>query len=304
MTNVAYRALGEGVAREGLLLPIVTFEKQVIDGLHRLAACMEWQISPSFEAWDGHGSLIAHVANLNANRRHLTAAMRAAIAVELLPWLEKEAKERQRRHGGTAPGRAAGTLMENVPGVSRGPAREVAAKLCRVNSRYVSDLARVKGMAPEVFQKVHRGELKLKVALECINHWQEGMMAGAGQDDEGRRGDPGRAGPHVDPDAKEVEDNARSAVASDTRKGKRRPKNHRSAEDEPASPRWTPQAVEDRLTQLAEWLGRLPAVVEDAEFLGLARQLNPECRARCRERLLACRKALKRLIASLGGEEQ
>jgi hypothetical protein len=155
-----------------------------------------------------------------------------------------------------------------------------------------------------VFQKVHRGELKLKVALECINHWQEGMMAGAGQGDEDRRGDPGRAGPHVEPDAKEVEDNARGTMTPSGRTRKKRPKNHRSADDEQASPRWTPQAVEDRLTRLAEWLSGLPELVKDAEFLGLARQLNPERRARCRKRLLACRKALTRLIANLGGEEQ
>jgi hypothetical protein len=47
------------------------------------------------------------VVSHNLHRRHLTTAQRAALALDLLPKLEEEARERQVEHGGTAPGRPA-----------------------------------------------------------------------------------------------------------------------------------------------------------------------------------------------------
>ncbi|HLV01750.1 MAG TPA: hypothetical protein VKZ59_10825, partial [Acidobacteriota bacterium] len=53
----------------------------------------------------------------------------AAIATDILPMLEAEAKERQREHGGTAPGRPKETLTEKFPEVNQSESREQAARL-------------------------------------------------------------------------------------------------------------------------------------------------------------------------------
>lgn len=57
--------------------------------------------------------------------------------MDALPLLEAEAKERQRVHGRTAPGK---TLEAKMPQVNRAPqARDHAAKLMGTSPRYVSD---------------------------------------------------------------------------------------------------------------------------------------------------------------------
>jgi hypothetical protein len=131
-------------------------------------------ITPTFQAWDGGGSLVQHVTILNGPRRHLTAPQREAMAVELLPMLQQEAKERQRLHGRTAPGRQAGTLPANLPGVLAREAREVAARLCGASARNVSDLARVKDEDPAPFAEVFAGRLKVRQAVEALKSRRPG----------------------------------------------------------------------------------------------------------------------------------
>ena len=103
------------IKANGLHEPIWIHPKEgsIIDGRNRYRACQKAGVEPRYRRWNGKGSPIEFVISLNLKRRHLTPSQRAALAVDLLPMLEKEAKERRRRHGGTAPGRKA--LVEKSP---------------------------------------------------------------------------------------------------------------------------------------------------------------------------------------------
>jgi hypothetical protein len=114
MRGADYKALMESIRRVGLKVRILTWQGAIIDGLHRLRACMALGITPAFVEWDGEGSLAGQVAALNGPRRHSTPSLKAVMAVELLPWLGPQAKERQRLHGQTAPGRASRTVQEKI----------------------------------------------------------------------------------------------------------------------------------------------------------------------------------------------
>jgi hypothetical protein len=83
---------------------------------------------PQKVADGSEGSLINFVVSLNLKRRHLTSSQKAVIALDILPMLEAEAKERQRIHGDTAPGRGL-TLVQKVAPVIEGKARDHAARL-------------------------------------------------------------------------------------------------------------------------------------------------------------------------------
>ena len=94
------RALAEDIRQNGLLNPIVTLDGAILDGRNRLAACRIAGVKPRFVEWGGDGSPLAWVVAVNLVRRHLTASQRAVVAFELLPLLEAEAKDRQRRSPG------------------------------------------------------------------------------------------------------------------------------------------------------------------------------------------------------------
>jgi len=98
MTDEEYRGLLEDIKVNGLIDPIYLFEGKILDGRHRYRACLELETQPRFEEYQGD-SPVAFVISRNLKRRHLTESQRAALAVELLPYIEKEARERQVKAG-------------------------------------------------------------------------------------------------------------------------------------------------------------------------------------------------------------
>jgi hypothetical protein len=159
LRGTAFEAFKQDIAVNGQRDPIWTWKGKIIDGRNRYRACKELGIPPRFKEWSGNGSLVAFVISANLHRRHLNTSQRAAVAVDLLPWLEGEAKERQRRHGGTARGRKA-TLGAELPEVN-GRARDHAAVLLGTNGRTVSDAKKVKELDPALFEKVKAGEMRV-----------------------------------------------------------------------------------------------------------------------------------------------
>jgi len=115
-------------------------------------------------------SLIAFVVSVNLHRRHLTSSHRAGIATEVRPMLEEEAKERQKEHGGTAPGKPAENTGGNNSTSDDGKSRDAAAALLNTNPRYVSDAKRLKADAPEEFERVRRGEQSIGQAIAVADN--------------------------------------------------------------------------------------------------------------------------------------
>lgn len=152
-----FALLKADIDQHGLREPIVLHDGAILDGRNRYRACRELNIAPTTVAWDGVGTPETFVISMNLHRRHLTASQRAAIATRHLPNLKAKAKERQRRHAGTAPGKTAETLPEKVSGVS-GEARVEAARLLKTNPKYVSDAAQILTEAPEIFVQIEKGE--------------------------------------------------------------------------------------------------------------------------------------------------
>ena len=151
MDKPEFLGLVEDINENGLLDPIIRHDGKIVDGKHRLASCLIAGVKPRFVDWDGQGSLVSWIVSKNVFRRHLTASQRAAIALDLLPLLEKEAKERQRKGGRVA--KQCATLRD------AGKASEYAAKLTGSNSRYVEAVKTIQKQAPELVDEIRSGNL-------------------------------------------------------------------------------------------------------------------------------------------------
>lgn len=169
MSDQEYRLLRDDIAAHGLLEPIwIHPDGSIIDGRHRHKICLETETKPKFKTWKGDGSLVLFVLRLNGRRRDLTAGQKAAIAVGILPALEKEGKERQRLAGklsgrGTAR-EGEEKLVAKMP-QAIGKSRDHAAQHMAVSARYVSYAKKLSIDAPDLLQKVWVGIITITQAM-------------------------------------------------------------------------------------------------------------------------------------------
>lgn len=170
MDGASYEAFKADIAEHGQREPIVLHDGRIVDGRNRYRACKELGVEPKTIEWDGKGSLISFIVSVNLHRRDLSSSQKAMAAAEFLPMLEAEAKQRQKEHGATAPGKSSENhLGKDLPKCSDdGKAANQAAKLTGTNRQYVSDAKSIKEKSPEIAAKVKSGELTLPQAKNAV----------------------------------------------------------------------------------------------------------------------------------------
>ena len=119
-------ALASDIKKNGLREPITIYQGMILDGRNRYRACRKARVTPAFKEYKGEDP-IPFIVSKNLARRHLSDSQRALLAVQFLPQIEAEAKARM--------------LSGKHPRekVSQGRSTEIAAKLLKTNSKYVSD---------------------------------------------------------------------------------------------------------------------------------------------------------------------
>ena len=145
------KALAADIKANGLQNSVVLYEGKILDGRNRWLACKIAKVKPTFVQWKGQGSPVAWVISENLVRRHLTSSQRAVIALDILPLLEVEAKERL----------TLGKKLTRVSANGKGKASQIAARLTKSNSAYVAMLKAISKAAPELIGKVRAGDLSV-----------------------------------------------------------------------------------------------------------------------------------------------
>lgn len=180
--------LADDIGKNGQLVPVWIYDGMILDGRNRYAACKMAGIDPKTQTYTGDEPT-AFAVSMNDKRRHMTAGVRAAVAVELLPFFEADAKKRQ-KEAGKEFGRGQEKVPEKIPeaitktkGIQvnkkqEGEARFEAAKSVGVNDRYVQDAKKVKQEAPEVFDRLKAGKITLQdakreVAKIPVDDWRK-----------------------------------------------------------------------------------------------------------------------------------
>ena len=166
-----FDALVADIRRNGLLEPIWLHatEDSIVDGRNRYRACIACGATPRFRRWDGNGSLVGFVLSLNVYRRQLTSSQRAAVAVDALPMLEAEAKERQLS---TLKQNADSPLPKNLGNGGtdddrhNSEAAAQAAKMVGTNRTYVARAKALKQDRPDLYAEVAAGRLAIDKAAK------------------------------------------------------------------------------------------------------------------------------------------
>jgi hypothetical protein len=171
MSEEELAGLAEDIASRGELLePIVLYEGAVLDGRNRLEACRRAKVEPRFITWEGPGSPLEWVIAKNLRRRHFTPSQRAVLALQVLPLLEKEARERMA--AGVSPVRTVAQSCATVllgGSMTYGRASEQAARLVGASSRYVQAARRVQKEWPVILPEVAAGKISLHDAEFAAN---------------------------------------------------------------------------------------------------------------------------------------
>lgn len=90
-------------------------------------------------------------SSMNARRRHLTPSQTAPVALDILPLMEKEAKERQ----GTRT-----DISQRIDEGDEGRATEKAAAMVGTNRQYVSDAKNLQKTSPDLLDQVRASARK------------------------------------------------------------------------------------------------------------------------------------------------
>ena len=170
MSDEEFDALRDDIKQHGQRDAIVLWDGQILDGRHRMQACLALGIEPKFRtvemSWE---EAKAYVLSVNLTRRHLDASQRAIIASRLATLQKGVRSDRSIGPSSVTQQEAADSLNVGVAQVKR--------------ARKVEDAA-----AAEVFSEVERGKMSLhkagKLAAAVPDKAEQAEIVRAGRVDE------------------------------------------------------------------------------------------------------------------------
>lgn len=139
MDGESFAALVADIQENGLLEPIVLYDEKILDGRNRYRACNDLGIEPRYERVNGKTNPLKYVISKNLARRHLNETQRAVIAAKLANM-----------------GRGNFSKSANLQISVTQPA---AAIMLNVSPRTVASVKTVEREAPELLEKMERGEM-------------------------------------------------------------------------------------------------------------------------------------------------
>jgi len=149
-----FKELVNSIRKEGLNHPILVWQGKIVDGRHRHKACRVVGVEPHYEYLPDSMSLqqvMDRVVAENILRRHLTTGQRAMIAAALANMTVGGYGNNQYE-------------KSNCPNSDDSKSNKDAAKSLSVGRTAVADAKEVKRDAPDLAEKVERGEISLNAA--------------------------------------------------------------------------------------------------------------------------------------------
>lgn len=165
--------LAQDIEANGLLVPVVVFEGQILDGRNRLRAISTHTNLTEVPTKQFEGDeldALDYVASLNLRRRDLDQTQRAFIGRAYKAQAAEAAKLRML----AAQNNHAGAAVELIPQqVVPARARDEAGAKAGVSGRYIDMADRVATLAPDLVGDCRAGKIAITKALDIIKQRQE-----------------------------------------------------------------------------------------------------------------------------------
>ena len=197
MPESDYRTLVESIRDAGEVTTPIVLDPQgaVIDGRHRVEACIELDIEVPFRTYRGD-DIFGHVIALNLHRRHLTESQRAMVAAKMATFRLGDNQYIGQGAQICAPSDPQQSMFESDP-VAPQPApvsQSDAAQKLNVSRRAVQSATTVRNEGtPELVSAVESGKVSVSVAAKAAKSLTKAEQIEAMKADPGKIGEVVRA---------------------------------------------------------------------------------------------------------------
>jgi hypothetical protein len=160
--------------------PVMLYQGDILDGWNRQKACDELGIAARYQHFVGDDAeAIAYMMRTN-KRRNLNSGQWATIAVEaeelvaaIRAKVEKERRKKiaERQNIANQHTKKSETVQKIVPSPAKDTSKLAdtkTAKLFNTNRTYVNQAAKLKAEAPEVFEEVKAGRMRMTDAAKAV----------------------------------------------------------------------------------------------------------------------------------------
>ncbi len=165
LSKEEYTQLEANVIAEGCRDALVTWGETLIDGHNRLEICQKHGIpfNTAEMEFESREDAKEWIIDNQFGRRNLSAYDRALLALKKKEIIAKKAKEKQKEHGRTAPGK---TLSQKSDEVNT---KKELAKIAGVSHDTIHKVEVIERKAPEeIKQKLKDSELSINQAYEAV----------------------------------------------------------------------------------------------------------------------------------------
>lgn len=136
-----YEQLKASIKDHGLREAIVLLDGMILDGRNRYKACLEAEVEPRFEEYQGSNGALDFIVDMNMRRRHLEAGQKGQIIMNI---------------EGTPEAGTSGPKSSHPE--TRTPSFSELAKKAGVTDRIIADIASVQD-TPELKKKLYDGTI-------------------------------------------------------------------------------------------------------------------------------------------------
>ena len=159
LSQEEYTQLEANIVSDGCRDALVIWNGVLIDGHNRHKICTEHNIpfQTIEKQFDSRNDAIQWIILNQFGRRNLSPGTRSILALRLEPILAEKAKERQKEHGGTAPGKS--LVPKSAPVIEPIKTRDGLAKIAGVGHDTIDKVKQIVSRGtPEQVERIKKGD--------------------------------------------------------------------------------------------------------------------------------------------------